>query len=108
MRLLWRIVGAINDSQKTNMDNSTDTAFHFSPHCGKFWEHGEVLYGPGWRVRDDRGESWVFDDRDCAFASKRDCQAACDALNELNISYDSLIAMNDDEFGAVIVKYLNW
>ena len=90
------------------MESSADTTIHFYPRWCRFRDEEKVLYGPGWRVYEDDGGSWVFNNRDCVFARKKDCQAACDALNELNVSYDSLMAMNDDEFGAVIVKYLNW
>ena len=90
------------------MESSADTTIHFYPRWCRFWDEGEVLYGQGWRVFDNFGESWVFDDRDCVFARKKDCQAACDALNDLNTTKETLTAMNDDEFGAVIVKYLNW
>lgn len=79
---------------------------HWIPHFAKLEDEG-IDYSYAWRVSDGI-RSYYFDDRDCPFASERDCELACKALNDAGVTEEDVMEMTDEEFGKLVVSNLRW
>jgi len=81
-------------------------SLRWQPHFGALYDVG-INYPDAWRVSDGT-RSYYFDNRDCPFASERDCQLACKALNDAGVTTEDIMNMTDEEFGKLITSNLRW
>lgn len=74
------------------------------------WIEEDYSYPYGWRVCDHlgSGDTIAFDDRDCRFASKADCELACKSLNDEGVTIDDVMDMSGEQFGKLVTRYLRW
>lgn len=68
----------------------------------------DLKYPLNWRISSDRESTWVFNDRDCSFARKQDCQIACDTLNQYKLTEEQFLELSDEEFGELVTRNLKW
>ena len=82
------------------------TGFRFQPLFARAAGDDRMM----WRLSDTACPdlAWIYDDRTLAFARKRDCEAACQSLNDAGIGPDDARQMDDEQFGYYVTRYLNW